>query len=213
MIRINLLPIKQARRRSAARTQLILFTGLILLELVVFGVVWMAESSQLEDIQADVSKNEAEVEEKEKEVEQAEELEREKEELEKQVSILNELEEKRTGPVRVLDELQVMLSPPRDEEDRHRQAGKDWNTEWNPRRLWINTFSETDGEFNMEGMALSADDVAEFLERLSSGEHFGEVELDFVRAQEEDGVRLVTFRVTGQLSYTAESDDDSGDDS
>lgn len=212
MIRVNLLPIKQARRRSAGRVQLILCAGLILLEIAVFAIVWMAEASQLEDIEAEVSHNQEEVEKVEEDVERAEKLEKEKKELENQVSILNELEAKRTGPVRVLDELLVMLTPPRDEEARHVQAGKDWNVEWDPRRLWIETLEESDGDFEMSGMALNADDVAEFLERLSSGDHFSNIELDVVQSVEEDDVRLVEFRITGDLSYTSQADDEEADD-
>jgi type IV pilus assembly protein PilN len=207
MIRVNLLPIKKARRRSAGRTQLLIFSLLILGQLLVFGLLHMAESSQLEDLKDEVSQNQREVKEAEKAVESAKQLEAKQSELEQQVRILDELEQKRTGPVRVLDELQAMLSPPRNEEDRHVQSRKNWNVEWDTRRLWVASFSEQEGGFEMSGSAVNADDVAEFLERLTSAEHFGDIQLDYVKAKKggDRNTRLVDFRVTGALTYAGKS--------
>ena len=215
MIRVNLLPIKKARRRSAARTQLIIFALLIVAEIGVFVVWHMAESGRLEDLEQEVSRNQREVKEAEKAVKSAKVLEQKAKDLEQQVEILEQLEKKRTGPVRVLDEVQAMLSPPRNEEDRHAQSRKNWNVEWDTRRLWLGNFSEQNGQFELTGSAVNADDVAEFLERLTSAKHFYDVQLDFVRASGKNRTetRLVEFRVTGKLSYTPRTGDKSGDGS
>ncbi len=209
MIRVNLLPIKKARRRSAGRAQLIIFALLIVSEIAVCAVVYMAESSTLDALQQEVSQNQREVKKAEDAVESAKQLESKQKELEQQVRILDELEQKRTGPVRVLDEVQAMVSPPRNEEDRHAQSRKNWNVEWDTRRLWISSMSENEGTFELTGSAVNADDVAEFLERLTSADHFYDVQLDFVKSQEGgDNVRLVEFRVAGNLSYTGEDEAD-----
>ena len=55
MIRVNLLPVKQARRRSAGRTQLFVFGGLLLLMVMVFGLLWLLASSELSRVQKDVA--------------------------------------------------------------------------------------------------------------------------------------------------------------
>ena len=213
MIRVNLLPIKKARRRSAGRTQLIVFALLIILEVAALAVVYMAESSRLQELEAEVAQNQQKVRKAEEEVKSAKQLEAKQAELQQQVQILDELESKRTGPVRVLDEVQAMLSPPRNEEDRHAQSRKNWNVEWDTRRLWIKSLTETDGEFELLGSAMNADDVAEFLQRLTTAEHFDGVQLDYVKASGgKDNVKLVEFRVTGQLSYTKDLKDDAAND-
>lgn len=207
MIRVNLLPIKKARRRSAARTQLIAFALLLILEVAAFAAVYMAESSRLDELKAEVTQNQQEVKKAEAAVQSAKQLEAKQAELQQQVQILDELEKKRTGPVRVLDEIQAMLSPPRNEEDRHAQSRKNWNVEWDTRRLWIKSVKETEGEFEMLGSAVNADDVAEFLQRLTSAEYFDKVQLDYVKTTDAKSatVKLVEFRVTGTLSYTKDS--------
>lgn len=214
MIRVNLLPIKKARRRSAGRTQLIAFALLIILEVAAFAAVFMAETSRLDELKSDVAQNQQKVQKAEQEVKSAKQLEAKQKELQQQVQILDELEKKRTGPVRVLDEVQAMLSAPRNEEDRHAQSRKNWNVEWDTRRLWISTLSEDEGSFEMQGSAVNADDVAEFLQRMTTAEHFDQVQLDYVKAKGSKGakVRMVEFRVTGQLSYTKVQKEDGASD-
>jgi type IV pilus assembly protein PilN len=214
MIRVNLLPIKKARRRSAGRTQLVVFAVLLLLEVAAFAAIYMAETAALDELKAEVTVNRQQVKKAEAAVESAKQLEAKQSELQQQVEILDELEKKRTGPVRVLDEVQAMLSPPRNEEDRHAQSRKNWNVEWDTRRLWIASLDEDEGTFELVGSAVNADDVAEFLQRLTSADHFNNVQLDYVKAssKQDAEVRLVEFRVTGDMLYSLKSEENAAND-
>ncbi|RDV37009.1 hypothetical protein DV096_15975 [Bradymonadaceae bacterium TMQ3] len=207
MIRVNLLPIKQARRRSAGRTQLLLFAGLLIAELAILFVFYLVESEKLSTRESEVTGLQREVTALESEVADARTLEKEAEALNAQLAVLNNLEAQRIGPVRMLDEIQAMLSPPRNEEERVAQLRKDWNVEWDTRRLWVESFSEGEGAFELEGMAGSADDVAEFLQRMTTARHFANVQLEYVETASGGGrsasgqVRMVNFRIFGELSY------------
>jgi type IV pilus assembly protein PilN len=202
MIRVNLLPIKQARRRSAGRTQLGVFAALLLAEALVLGFLYYADATELEKLQQRVVQSQAEIAKAKAEVKDAQELRKEADRLTQQLNVLAELEKRRSGPVKVLDELQIMLSPPRNEEARFAQLQRNWNVEWDTRRLWIESFGETDGKFKMEGAAVNADDVAEFLQRLSTADHFDGVTLDFVKTRGvKDGSQVVDFKVMGNVHY------------
>lgn len=212
MIRVNLLPIKKARKRSAARNQLIIFTVLILAEVAACAVIYLSESNQLDTLQAEVQQNQQQVKQAEKAVEDANRLKQRQQQLEQQLSVLQELEDKRTGPVRMLDELQAMLSPPRTKEEGYAQARKNWNTEWDTRRLWVQNFEEAKGGFDMTGFAINADDVAEFLQRLTTAQHLYDVQLDFVKATSKGGAKdqeMVEFHITGKVSYSGDKGDGS----
>lgn len=204
MIRINLLPIKQQRRRTAGRTQIVVFAALVVLEVLVLGLLYMTQTSNLEQIQTKVAQNENDVKLAKAEVKDAEQLEAQKDQLEQQLKVLDELQKLRSGPVKVLDELQEMLSPPRSPEARFSQLQKNWNVEWDTRRLWVEKLGEKGGTFNIEGGAVNADDVAEFLQRLSTGKYFYDVELDIVKqaSSNKNQARTVTFILYGKLSYT-----------
>lgn len=215
MIRVNLLPINKTRRRTAGRTQLVMFAAIILLECIAFGAVYMTQSSRASDLKSEVAQHQAEVNKAEKSVKAAKVLETKQKQLQQQLKILTELEKKRSGPVRVLDELQALLSPPRNQEERHARSRMNWNVEWDTRRLWISALTEKEGDFEMTGSAVNADDVAEFLERLTTASHFHDVQLDYVKAAKsgQSDVNLVTFRVTGKLRYAGDSTDNGADGS
>jgi Tfp pilus assembly protein PilN len=139
----------------------------------------------------------------EEEVEEAKDYEKRAQKLRQKRDVLDEVQRKSVGPVHVLDELLTILSRPENVEQRYNQRKKDWNVEWNPRHVWINTLKESEGSFEMSGRAVDADDVAEFLHRLETATHFQEVKLDFVRPTEGSGKsgEVVEFRITGQIQY------------
>lgn len=205
MIRVNLLPIKQARRRSAGRTQLAMFAGLIGLEIAVILLLWVIAEADLEREQKRVQQFQAEVAAAKEEVKDAKQLEAQKDQLQKQLAVLDRLEAQRSGPVRVLDEFQAIMSPPRNEEDRFAQLQKNWNVDWDPRRLWVESLVESGGNFTLTGKAVNADDVAEFLQRLTTADHFYDVQLDVVQAEKtgmaKDGTSIVSFSIRGKIGY------------
>ncbi|MEC9399766.1 MAG: hypothetical protein VX475_19215, partial [Myxococcota bacterium] len=166
MIRINLLPVSDEEVITQARIQLLLFVGLLVIEAIVLFLIFASNNSEIEELDTELNKKRAVVAQIKKDVQDADALKKETEKLEKQLDVLNQLKQKRSGPVRVLDELQSIMSPPRDEEDRFAQLQKNWNVEWDTRRLWIHQLEEAGGMFELSGGAVNADDVAEFLQRL-----------------------------------------------
>ena len=214
MIRINLLPVSDEEVITQARIQLLLFVGLLVIEAIVLFLIFASNNSEVDELDAELNKKRAVVAQIKKDVQDADALKKETEKLEKQLDVLNQLKQRRSGPVKVLDELQSMMSPPRDEEDRFAQLQKNWNVEWDPRRLWLVDFKENmskegKSQFELVGAAMNHDDVAEFLQRLTTAEHFYDIKLDEVVsapikvAQKE--VPKVNFKINGKLSYLGKS--------
>ncbi len=205
MIRINLLPTKQAMQRQRGRTQLLLFAGIILIQVVFLGLLYVIKNNELGEVQSRVSDNTTKVKQAEGEVKDANTLNAKAEKLQKQIDVLKKLAKSRSGPVVVLDELQAMVSPPRNEEDRFAQLQKNWNVDWDTRRLWIKNFQEKSGKFILKGGAVSADDAAEFFQRMTTAKHFRNSRPKFVRATDgKQTIRLVEFEISGDLTYTGE---------
>lgn len=218
MIRVNLLPIKKARRRSAARNQLLLFAALILVELAVCTVIYLSVSNRLESLKAELNRNQQLVQQAEEAEADAIALDERQQKLAQQLEVLQDLEGARTGPVRMLDELQAMLSPPRSTEEGYAQARRNWNTEWDTRRLWVQSLKESGEGFEMTGYAVNADDVAEFLQRLTTANYVFDIQLDYVKATNPGGGggatgRMVEFHVVGGLSYTGKQAGSSAEES
>lgn len=203
MIRVNLLPVERARRRSAGRLQLAVFALLLVVELVGFGYLYFAKKSRADRLADKVEAKEQRVANLKKEVEGGDDFGEKADKLRKKLQVLRDIQKKSAGPLRMLRELQMVLSRPDDLEERYAQRRKNWNVEWDPTNLWVETLDEQEGEFELVGRALGAEDVAEFLHRLATAQHFQNVQLDFVKPREKGSGRakVVTFTVHGEVPY------------
>jgi Tfp pilus assembly protein PilN len=102
-----------------------------------------------------------------------------------------------------LDEIQLILSKPRNDLDRLTYDKRGWNAQWESERLWFNDMSENKGVFSLSGGARSSDDVAEFLQRLSTSLFFEDVRLLSVDQQEDKAAKFsfVRFEIKGKITY------------
>ena len=185
MIRINLLPVKQDRRKEAGRNQLAIGFAVVLLEV---GICFMISMNLSSDIDAQKNKNnivEAEVNRIKKEISDHQQILNEIREYEKRQAAIDGLQNARTGPVFVMLEMSNLVSKngrPSIDNDKYQEmlrndpaAGYDEN--WDYRRLWISEFKEKDREIVIKGQAMTHEDVAEFLRRINLSDFFVSNEL------------------------------------
>ena len=185
MIRINLLPIKQDRRREAARNQLLLGGLVVVVEVVIFAFMYFDLSS---DIVTQKNVNgviEAEVKHIRAQIQDHQQILQEIAEFEKRQAAIDGLQDARTGPVHVMLEMSNLLSSkgrPNIDNVKYRElirldptAGYD--EDWDYRRLWVSSFSEKKREVVIQGQAMTHEDVAEFLRRINLSRFFVTSEL------------------------------------
>jgi type IV pilus assembly protein PilN len=185
MIRINLLPIKQDRRRESGRNQLLVGVLLVVVELAVFGLLYYRAQSEVDLQKNDNDKIQVQVKRIESQVKDHKTIINDIEEFEKRQEAIENLQAARTGPVFVMLELSGIMSKgggPHLDNDRYQElvqknpaAGYDEN--WDYRRLWIDTFTEKQRQVKITGQGLTHEDVAEFLRRLGLSDFFVESEL------------------------------------
>jgi type IV pilus assembly protein PilN len=185
MIRINLLPVKQDRRREAARNQILLALVIIVVECVICGVVQMSINTDVDSQKNKNSAVQADVQRIKKQITDHKTILAEIKEFEKREDAINGLMKARTGPVHVMLELSNLLSRggrPTIDNVKYQEmiqidptAGYDEN--WDYRRLWITEFSEKEKKLTLKGQALSHEDVAEFLRRVNLSDYFVSNEL------------------------------------
>lgn len=201
MIRINLLPVREAKQRQSGKQMLLLAVVLIVAE--VGGLFyWTSEQeSELKRVKGDNDKTAARLEKLLETAEKVTEIEAEKEELLRQKNVLDGLVEAQTGPVYMLDELAFMLTPATDAKHRLLITGKGWTPDWEPKHLWIQSFDENERGVKIDGYAKSNDDVAEFLQRLNTSRHFVQVTLNFSELVEIKGVKAVNFNIEALVLY------------
>ncbi len=202
MIRINLLPIKKQQEKESGKRQLVVFAIILLAQVAIMYGFYSWKGGELTDVTSENTRKAAEIETLKKDVADIEKLTKEKGVLQEQLGVLDTLQQGRSGPVRVLDEVIRILSAPATEFEKVAFEKENWDPNWDPSRLWFNSLLEEGGAFRLEGGARTSDDVAEFLQRLASSVFFEAVRLESLEQTEKDGFKYVVFEITGRITYS-----------
>lgn len=220
MIRINLLP--QAKRSGGrARTVSVgdgntrgwLIGYFVAAILTVTGLVgWyittknaldqqIAENATVQNSIDQLKQGSAQIEEVRKRIAQSKKLE----------DLVTELNKARLGPTRVLMELSRILSvgggPTVDLQELERLLRENplagFNASWDPRRLWLTSFEETDRKCKIRGLGRTNEDVGEFMRRLQVSQVFESVTLTRTESvlHEKSRVGLASFELTAKVKY------------
>ena len=209
MIRINLLPIRKVKRAEASQRQFA-YMGLAILATVV-GVVFLhlQADGQLDDIKRRNTILTAEVARLKQEIGDYDKIRGQREELLRQRKTIQALDAGRTGPVYLLREMSEILSPGKGptfdrvtyEETLRRDPNAGFNASWDPRRVWMEAYSEDQKHVRIRGSAKSNEDVAEFLKRLNSSVFFGNVNLDSTTQVSGRAIKFVNFGLSADVNY------------
>lgn len=186
MIRINLLPVKKAKKRATGQRQSLLMIAAVAVEIVAVVGFHMNESFKVGEKQRRNQEAQAAITKLKTEVGDYDQVKAQRDELLMQRDAINKLQSGRSGPVYVLRELSEILTkdkgPTYSKEEYEKKLRSDpnagYNPSWDPRRLVINSWKEKERRVTIEGLAKSNDDVAEFLKRLQLSVYFGDVVLD-----------------------------------
>ncbi len=216
MIRINLIAARKVKRRDPGEKQLA-FMGLSVLgAIVVMVFAYLASQSRLDEVTRDNDAVRADIDRMKAELGDYDKIKDQRQDLLKQQKTIQALQAGRTGPLFLMRELSEILTtgkgPTFDRagyEDRlKRDPNIGFNTSWDTRRIWLDSFEEAQGKVRIKGSAKTNEDVAEFLKRLQLSIFFSDVTPESTtqvseNAQGNNGlsVKHVTFNLTAKAIY------------
>jgi len=127
----------------------------------------------------------------------------------KQRKTIQSLESARTGPVFLLREMSEILSPGKGptfdrvtyEETLRKDPNAGFNSNWETKRVWLDSYTEEKQKIKLRGAAKSNEDVAEFLKRLNSSVFFKDVNLDATAQAARGSVKYVNFSLSAAVIY------------
>jgi len=191
MIRINLLPIKETEFALRRRQQLSVAALIASSALLAMVIPYVFQKRALARVEVQVAEIEAEIGAYDEQAKEARDLEAKKKSLEERLHIIRDLNAKRVGPARVLADLSVAV----------------------PEKLWLEDFTEKQGEATLVGWALDNQTIATFMRQLDASPYFFSV--DLTEATQPDGqagsgvkqdpaVRLKKFVLKAKLDYFGE---------
>ena len=214
MIRINLLPVRERRKRREGRQVLMLCTILLAAQFV--GIYYLSAeiNAERDHIAAQLRALDKEIEKRRGVQQRIGELETQKTNLVAQVDLFKQLEEEKEGPAKLLLFLAYAITPrketPYNREELQTLERLGWDMSWDPDRLWLESLSSRRTQLEISGVAMSHEDVAEFSKRLRTSIFFPGVEPQ-QQVQEYDmelDLASISFRLRSDV-YGSEADEDS----
>lgn len=178
MIRINLLP--GPRARSAPKQWDVKLEaggaiGLVLLTVVVCVYYSGSLDDEIKAKEEEIIAKTKELKNLEQKAAQAQTFEKNKQDLEMKNRAIEQLEKARVGPVHVMDHISRSLEP---------------------MKLWIVRMSVKGNDVELEGRALSNDEIVDFVNNLRRTDYFSSVRLAETRSGTESKVNIYQFKMT-----------------
>lgn len=178
MIKINLLATgpkaRKAKPQWDVRAEALLGVGVLAITLT---GCWLYASSLDDEIQAKQNEKQSkdkQVAQLKEQVKAVQDFEQKKKQLEDKNRIIDQLEKSRTGPVKVLDHVSQSL---------------------NPLKVWLVRMNLKGNNVELEGRAMSNDDVVEFVNNLRRTDQFGTIKLMESRAGQDNKLNTYQFKL------------------
>ena len=146
MIHINLLPVRQEKKREVGRQFLVVVGGALFITLLGNWLWYDGLASEGKKNAQRIAATEARIAELEKVIGEVDKINARKKDVQNKLAILADLRKQRSGPVRMLDALATAI----------------------PKKVWLTQFDEKSNAVKMTGKAASHEDVAEFMRALQS---------------------------------------------
>jgi type IV pilus assembly protein PilN len=178
MLQINLLPVREARRKEDLRQLLMLSTFMLLLVGAAIGFIHSNLSEEISLSNGRIHQMQRDIDQHKPQLDQVAAFRAKKSKLENKIGVIEELDQARSGPVRLLSELASRT----------------------PERLWLTSLSTKGSVIMMKGQSLDNDLLALFLRRLGESAYFEDVDLDKTElGKQRGGLRLMNFSVRAVL--------------
>lgn len=156
MIYINLLPVREIKRRISAKNQLLVAIGIIVLLLLGLGLVTTYQTAKINNLRESDKKIQEEKKQYTKILNDIKRIEEEKKDLVTKIAIIHQLKKTSSLTVHALDEV-ANFTP--------------------VNRMWLKTLSQNGNQLSLTGMALDDQTIAKFMDDLENSKYFQNVSL------------------------------------
>lgn len=156
MLRINLLPVRQLKKRAKARNQIVSMIITFCCLLAFLGFVGVLQNGMLNSLNKQIAQLNRQKDAFKPILAQIETMKKQKAELERKTAIIKSLRAESSLTVRVLDDVAKNVDN---------------------KRLWLDSLSQQGPSLSLTGVALDNETVAQFMDKLKSSEFIVDVNL------------------------------------
>lgn len=188
MIRINLLPYRDAKKKETATQQLLVMVLTILIIFGIVGAVYLITLGKISTTKSEITKSEAELANLKKKIGEIDNLKKLQAEVQKKLDILNQLRKEKTGPAIRLARMSDIV----------------------PERMWLTRYQESGLMVSISGFAYTEELIADFMRSIQASQEFTNVELQVTEQQEMNGIKLKKFDLSCAIKTTLKEEPKKG---
>jgi type IV pilus assembly protein PilN len=179
MIRINLLPVKEIKAEVSRRRELTLGALCLGATIAVIAGLYVVQYGRVSALENELTALRTELTRLNGQATAVIDLENKIREVKGKHRVIEEINKKKAGPVRVMQSLSASM----------------------PGALWLTQFKETGGNLSITGVAADNQTIAEFLTSLSSHAYFQNTELVETTQTDQAGLPPRRFLIKSKLLY------------
>jgi len=187
MIRINLLPYRESRKKESILRQINIFLGVffIVFVILVYYSIWLG--NKIEDLNTKIKNTKTLLTQAETQAKKVDQIKNELEKLGHKIDVIKNIELNRRAPVLLLENMTKMVA----EADSDNKPVK---------RLWFTDFEAFGSKVNIKGIALDNKTIADFMSRLEDSKLYKDVNLKTITQQKVNKLNLKKFQIDCERS-------------
>jgi type IV pilus assembly protein PilN len=189
MIRMNLLPVREARRKASQRQQVALLGGAVGIGLVAVVGLHMMMQARISSAREEISRTERELTKLQETLGDVEDFRKKKEDIQRKLGVISDLQRSRNEPVKILDEIATRI----------------------PERVWLTSLTVKSGTVDMAGFGLDNEVIAAFMTSLEESPYLTSLELLETQLEDKKALKLNRFKIRARQSSGMKVADAGGD--
>lgn len=182
MIKINLLPLRAAKKKETAIQQFAMAGVVVVLIALIVTSLYAVKYVQVNVAKDDLTSANNKINELKTKIGKLEKLKTLKDQVKKKLDVLSQLRKNKTGPAQRLATLSNLA----------------------PDQLWLTSYSESGQDIKVSGIAFTEELIAQFMKALEASKDFMTVELVVSEQTEVAGTKLKKFDITMKLESAAQ---------
>jgi type IV pilus assembly protein PilN len=192
MIRINLLPYRESRKKESILRQINIFLAVFFIFFVIllYYNIWLGK--KIDDLKTKIKNTKIMLTQAETQSKKVDQIIKELEKLGHKTDVIKNIESNRRAPVILLENMTKMVAENSSNSTSDTSADNDNRP---VKRLWFTSFEASGGKVNIKGIALDNKTIADFMSRLEESKLYNNVNLKTITQQKVDKLNLKQFQI------------------
>jgi type IV pilus assembly protein PilN len=192
MIRINLLPYRESRKKESVLRQINTFLTVFFVVFVILLCYSIWLGNKIDDLNTKITKTKTLLTQAEKQAKKVDQIKAELDKLGHKIEVIKSIEKNRRAPVILLENMTKMVAENTSISTSDVSAGNDNKP---VKRLWFTSFDASGKKVNITGIALDNKTIADFMSRLEDSKLYTNVNLITIKQQKTNNLNLKQFQI------------------